>query len=152
VDPTLPRLTRLEGAVAFDDGRGHGVSAGYESLLDDGTDRQRSPIDLLFGARAPLGAPEARRITGAAFWDFGPVGLRYGVQLWERLVGVAPDQVSVLALGQHALTVSLTPACDCWRVDLSVTQTLKADNKTLEVPSVGASFTVSRFGSIIGTR
>jgi LPS-assembly protein len=50
-EPTPPvRLTRLAAVAGLDDGRGHGVSASYDNLLDDGNDRLRAPIELLFGA------------------------------------------------------------------------------------------------------
>jgi LPS-assembly protein len=149
VDPALGRLTRLGGSLSFDDGRGHGVLGSYESLLDDGSDRLRAPIDLLFGDAVSSTSTEAHLVSGSAWWNFGPVGVRYDVLIVDRLQPT-DAHLTYLSLGQHTLTVSFTPACDCWRLDVSAIQRLKPD-LTLNVPEFGASLTVSRFGSI-GTR
>ncbi len=139
-DPVGGRLTRLSAYLGLDDGRGHGVLGSYENALDDGTDRTRTPIDLLFGPRVPLAfTSRAQLLTGSAYWNFGPVGLRYDLQLNS----VVPGTLQVL---QQQASVSLTPACDCWRVDV-----FAREGAVLKAPDVGVSLTVSRFGSI-GTR
>jgi LPS-assembly protein len=139
-DPVGGRLTRMTSYLGLDDGRGHGVQASYENALDDGTDRTRTPIDLLFGPTVPIGfTSRAQLLAGSAYWNFGPVGLRYDLQLNS----VVPGTLQVL---QQQASVSLTPACDCWRVDV-----FAREGAVLKVPDVGVSLTVSRFGSI-GTR
>jgi hypothetical protein len=71
-------------------------------------------------------------------------------------VNPVPD-APVLSLSQQSLTVSFTPACDCWRVDFYARQGLadRADEKkdgihlpSLPVPDFGFTFSASRFGSI----
>jgi len=149
------RLTRLGVSAALDDGRGHGVNAGYDTLLDEGNDRTRAALDLLFGDPLPPTIQSRTHVVSAgAWWNFGPVGLRYSVMLapytWvvNEKSGVAP----VMSLAQHSLSVSLSPACDCWRFDLSATQRLaNSPNTQLAVPEFGANVSVSGFGSI-GTR
>lgn len=149
MEPTTARLTRLGGQTAFDDGAGHGISLFYENLLDDGSDLTRAPIDLLFGDVVPSTSTRAQTVGAGAWWKFGPVGLRYDVQLTQRK-WLATDVDPVLALGQHGLSVSFAPACDCWRLEVAAIQRLKPDN-SIGVPEFAANLTVSRFGSI-GTR
>jgi hypothetical protein len=146
VDPVQGRLTRLQAALGLDDGHGHGGGAAYENLLDDGTDRTRAPMDLLFGPPVPAGATSrASLVSGNVFWNFGPVSARY-----ELLFLQQPWASGRLGLAQQALTVGITPACDCWRLDLSAIQRTDASGG-LRLPDFGASLTVARFGTL-GTR
>jgi hypothetical protein len=50
---------------------------------------------------------------------------------------------ATLAVLQQQATVTITPACDCWRVDVYA-----REGAVIKVPDVGVSLTVSRFGSI----
>jgi LPS-assembly protein len=146
VDPVQGRLTRLQAAAGLDDGRGHGGGVAYENLLDSGTDRTRAPLDLLFGTPVPAWATSRASLLAAnAFWSFGAVSVRYDLLFLQA--GWAGGR---LGLAQHALTVGLSPSCDCWRLDLSAVQRTDA-NGWLRVPDFGATLTVSRFGSL-GTR
>jgi hypothetical protein len=52
----------------------------------------------------------------------------------------------LLSFGQQTVSLSWAPACDCWRLDLSVTNRVTAAG-TLGPPELGFNFTVSRFGS-----
>jgi LPS-assembly protein len=144
VDPVTPRLTRLSATLSVDDGRGHGAWASYDDLLDDGSNRTRAPIDLLFGPMVP-GRITARSklLAGGARWLFGPVGLRYDLLFLDRPWGTGER----LTLAQHTLGLSWAPACDCWRLEVFATQRVRPDG-SYGAPDVGASLTVSRFGSI----
>ncbi len=156
-----PRLTRLSTSLSFDIPGGYGISAGYENVLDDGTNRARAPIDLLFGDPVvPTATSRAQLILGGVRARFGPLALRYDVIVvnrpWPRLGADGKqviDPVSgplsdvLLSLGQHTVAASWAPACDCWRVDVSVTQRLTLDG-LLSGPEFGFNFTVSRLGSI----
>lgn len=144
VDPVTPRLTRLSATCSVDDGRGHGGWASYDNLLDDGSNRTRAPVDLLFGPMVPAGVTaRSNLLSGGARWLFGPVGLRYELLFLDRPWGTEER----LTLAQHTLGVSWAPACDCWRLEVFATQRLRPDGR-YGVPDVGASLTVSRFGSI----
>jgi LPS-assembly protein len=149
------RLTRLGVSAVVDDGRGHGLTAGYDTLLDEGSAYTRAPIDLLFGDPVPPTIQSRTHVISAgAWWNFGPVSLRYSVILapYTWVVNGKLDAAPVMSLSQHSLSVSLSPACDCWRFDLLATQTLTTNpNTQLKVPDFGASVSVSGFGSI-GTR
>lgn len=144
VDPVTPRLTRLSATCSVDDGRGHGAYASYENLLDDGSNRTRAPIDLLFGPLVPASVTDrSNLLSGGARWQLGPVGVRYDLIFLDRLWGSEER----LTLAQHTLGVSWAPACDCWRLELYATQRIKGDG-TYGFPDVGATLTVSRFGSL----
>lgn len=150
------KLSRLAGAVELSDGRGHGARAEYVDMVKQGVARTRAPLDLLFGDRlSPSADDTVRFVSGAAFWNFGPLGLMYQVTLSDM---VWPNtERSALSLTQHSLLVAITPACDCWRVEFSGTQRLQrhpTDLKApleLTTPEFSLNFTVSRFGSI-GTK
>jgi LPS-assembly protein len=143
-----PELTRLQGRLDLDDGKGHGAWAAYENILMEGTARTRQPLDLLFlRERGYTSSTRLQQIHAGARWDFGPVGLRYDVLLTERtFVGA---RAPVMALLQQTVGVAFTPACDCWRLEVSAIQRLDGEGRLL-VPDFGATLTVSRFGSIGG--
>lgn len=144
IDPVTPRLTRLSATCSVDDGRGHGAWASYDNLLDDGSNRTRAPIDLLFGPMVPASiTARSNLLSGGARWLFGPVGLRYDLLFLDRPWGTEER----LTLAQHTLGVSWAPACDCWRLEVFATQRVRPDG-SYGAPDVGASLTVSRFGSI----
>ncbi|MBL8923986.1 MAG: LPS-assembly protein LptD [Myxococcaceae bacterium] len=161
-----PRLTRAQGSFSFDLPQGHGLNATYENVLDDGTNRARAPIDLLFGDPVPAAAESrAQLFTAGARVRFGSFGLRYDLVLlnrqWPRLDalgqpvkderGVA-QQDTLLSLGQHSVSATWTPACECFRLDLSVVQRLTATG-TLGPPEFASfNFSVLRFGSIGASR
>jgi hypothetical protein len=48
------------------------------------------------------------------------------------------------------LSVGFTPACDCWRLDLTATQPIpwSMGKPTWLFPQVGFSLSVARFGTI----
>lgn len=144
VDPVLPRLTRLAASCAVDDGRGRGAYVSFDHLLDDGTNRTRASVDLLFGPRVPASVVDRSNLLSAgARWQVGAVGLRYDALFLDRLYG-ADERFS---LSQHTLRVSWSPACDCWRLEVFATQRLRGDG-TYGIPDVGATLTISRFGSV----
>lgn len=143
-DAVTPRLTRLSGRLALDDGAGHGGWVTAERLLDDGTQLARTPIDLLFGAPLPPGdLSHSTLVSGGVRWAFGPVGLRYEVLLLDKLEGLT----QALGLAQHTLGVTWAPACDCWRLEVSATQR-PTGRGGLGWPDLGLGLTVNRFGSI----
>jgi LPS-assembly protein len=144
VDPVTPRLSRLSVTGAVDDGRGHGAYATFDHLLDDGNNRTRSPIDLLFGPQVPAWLrTRSTMLSVGGRWQFASVGVRYDALFLERPWGA----VKRLSLTQHTVGVSWAPACDCWRLELFATQRLR-DDGTYGFPDVGATLTVSRLGSI----
>ncbi len=142
---TFGALTsRVGGRLDLDDGRGHGAYAAYENLLMEGTARSRQPIDLLFLIdRGFTSTTRVQQLVFGARWDFGPVGVRYDALVMEqRPAGsVAP----VLTFTQQTLGIGFTPACDCWRVDLTANQSVYP---VPVFPNLGFSVSVSRFGSI----
>jgi LPS-assembly protein len=156
-----PRVTRVSASASCDFPGGHGLSAAYENVLDDGTNRARAPIDLLFGDPVVASAESrAQLLVAGARTRLGPVGLRYDVVLVNRptsrrdvegnFVLNARGEViqdPLLSFAQQTVGLSWTPACDCWRLDVSVTNRLTGTG-TLGPPEFGASFTVSRFGTI----
>jgi LPS-assembly protein len=155
-----PRVTRLSASASCDIPGGHGLAASYENVLDDGTNRARAPVDLLFGDPVVASATSrAQLLTAGARTKLGPVSLRYDVVLFNRLWGrrdafgnfarTARGDVildPLLSFGQQTVSLSWAPACDCWRLDLSVTNRVTAAG-TLGPPEPGFNFTVSRFGS-----
>lgn len=153
-DPVLQRATRLAGNWSLDDGRGDGVSMVYENVLDDGTSRSRQPIDLLFGNRVPLTAQSrAQLVGGGAKAKLGPFALKYDVLFTDVLWGVVPKPIGTkLTFAYYTAAVGFTPACDCWRIDLAVTQRLlftpTVPEGYLGGPEIFFNFTASRFGSL----
>ena len=144
-DFVTPRLTRLSATGAVDDGKGHAVYAAYDNLLDDGTNRTRAPIDLLFGPLVPATVTaRSNLLTAGARWHFSTVGLRYEALLLDRLWSGTVERFS---LAQHTVGVSWAPACDCWKLEVFATQRPRSDG-TWAFPDVGATLTVSRLGSI----
>ncbi len=150
--PILTGITRVGGRVDLDDYRGHGAYVAYENLLMEGTARSRQPLDLLFLIdRGFTSSTRVQQLTFGARWDFGPIGLRYDALVAEQrplgpLFGYTGKPE--LTFTQHTVSVGLTPACDCWRVDIYANQSLFP---RVAFPNVGFSVSVSRFGSI-GTR
>ncbi|MDX2013052.1 MAG: hypothetical protein SFW67_22855 [Myxococcaceae bacterium] len=156
-----PRVTRVSASASCDFPGGHALTAAYENVLDDGTNRARAPIDLLFGDPVVASAESrAQLLVAGARTRMGPVGLRYDVVLFNRLwprrdlegnfARNARGEViqdPLLSFAQQTVGLSWTPACDCWRLDLSVTNRLTGSG-VLGPPEFGASFTVSRFGTI----
>jgi LPS-assembly protein len=156
-----PRVTRGSVTIACDFPGGHGFSGSYDSVLDDGTNRARAPIDLLFGDPAVASAQsQAQLVFATARTKLGPVGLSGALimtnRLWDRLDDMRmpvldasgrPVRDQRLSFAQYTVGVSWAPACDCWNVSGSMTQRMTADNQ-LGGPEFGFSVTVSRFGSI----
>lgn len=133
--------TRIAGRAELNDGR-HGGYVGYEQLLMEGTARSRQPIDLLFLIdRGYTSTTQVRQLTFGAHWDFGPVSLRYDALLGDR----GTTSGTVLGFQQHTATVGISPACDCWRVDVFATQPLFP---TVIFPQLGFNVTISKFGTI----
>jgi LPS-assembly protein len=142
--------TRAAARVDFSDGR-HGAYAGYEELLAEGSARSRQPLDLLFNIdRGYTSGSRVRMINFGAFWDFGPVSLRYDALVNEAII----KNENQFVLSQQTAAVGISPACDCWRVELIATLPFGYDKEgatQVRIPQVGASVTISKFGSI-GTR
>lgn len=158
----MPRLTRASGTLSLDAPGGHGGYAAYENVLDDGTNRARAPVDLLFGDPVVATAESrAQLVTAGARTKFGPLGLRYDLILlnrqWPRLDGSGmpvkdamgvPQQDVRLSFGQHSVGVTWTPACDCFRLDLVVAQRLTPAGLLGPPEFAGFNFSISRIGSI----
>jgi LPS-assembly protein len=150
-DPTLGRLTRLSASAAASLGQVQ-LFGGYENLLDDGSNRTRQPIDLLFAdGISPTAISRAQLLNFGARTTFGPVSLAYEAlflsQRWAQ-------QVSPLTFSQHRLTVGISPMCDCWRVDVSASQVFQVDQpaqRLVLLPgapvNLGFGFSISRFGT-----
>ncbi len=157
VDPVLARATRLAGGWGLEDGRGDGVSMGYENVLDDGTSRTRQPVDLLFGNRVPLTAQSrAQLVSGGAHAKLGPLFLKYDVLFLDHVWGSVPRPVSTkLTFAYQTVSLGFTPACDCWRIDAAVTNRLlftpTVPDGYLGGPEFYFNFTASRFGSFGST-
>ncbi len=124
VDPVLARLTRISGLAAVDDNKGTGLYVSYENLLDDGTDRARAPVDLLFGPSiTPLTATNGRAqiVTCGAHWRLGGFGARYDAVFQQvprfNLSTVDPR----VAPTQQTIGLSYGPACNCWRAEAFAT-------------------------------
>ncbi|MDP3233391.1 MAG: hypothetical protein Q8N26_11490 [Myxococcales bacterium] len=163
-EPTLPspRLTRGSASASCFIPGGHSLNATYENVLDDGTNRARAPIDLLFGDPVvATSTSRAQLLSGGAATRFGPFGLRYDIVLFNRqwprrdasgtilkdLMGRDLQDV-LLSFGQHSVGITWTPACDCFRLDLSVAQRLTGAGGLGPLEFVGFNFSVARLGSI----
>ncbi len=154
-DPVLNRATRLAAALSLDDGRGDGVGIAYENVLDDGTSRSRQPIDLLFGNRVPLSAySRAQLVLGTARAKLGPLTIGYSIMFLDHVWGRVPAPVSTrLTFNYHTISAGFTPACDCWRVDVAMTQRVSYADPLrpqgfINYAEFFFNFTASRFGSI----
>jgi LPS-assembly protein len=154
VDPVRGRLTRLSAGASIGFGPGRGASAGYENLIDEGTDRSRRPIDLLFAMPTPnLSTGRDQSFSAGAEWRFGGLGLRYGALFLDRpfLSATASTPSYALTLVQHSVGVSYAPACDCFRLEVTATQQFKEGPAALfpeyRFPDFGATLTLSRFGT-----
>jgi LPS-assembly protein len=164
VDPMLARLTRISALAAVDDNKGTGAYISYENLLDDGTDRARQPMDLLIGA-PPLMPTQGRPqiITCGVHWKKGSFGARYDAIFLQGLTAATLQQQSLLLqlqaqrLGlppvtpnydprvspaQQTVGISYSPACNCWRLEVF------AVYRGSGMPDVGASLTISGFGTL----
>jgi LPS-assembly protein len=158
-----PRLTSGDVMLNFDTPKGHGLTFSYDNLLDDGTNRSRAPIDLLFGDPIPASAESrAQRLSAGGRLKVGSFQLRGEVTLsnrqWPRLDAMGQSikdangmdiQDTLLSFAQYVVGATWTPACDCFRIDGSISQTFIGTGLgPLQV--VGFNFSVSRLGSIIG--
>ncbi len=151
VDPVLARLTRLGAVATVEDGQGHGGFAAYENLINDGTDRSRRPIDLLFAPPVRTAyTGRAQSLAFGAHWKLGGFGLRYDALLLDQKFTADLEVKIAMALVQHTVGVSYAPACDCFRLELTATQRgvqNPGGGLTYGLPDFGATLTISRFGS-----
>ncbi len=85
-----------------------------------------------------------RQLTFGARWDFGPVSLRYDALIGDRNKAGSTTETE-LGFQQHTAAVGVSPACDCWRLDVFATQPLFP---TVVFPQVGFNVTISKFGTI----
>lgn len=148
-----PGLTRASARLDLDDGRGHGAYGTYENVVMEGTARSRQPLDLLFLIdRGYTSTNRIQQITFGARWNFGPVGVRYDALVAEQNLDPTGTTDARLAFSQHSLSVGITPACDCWRLDLTATQPIpwREGKAQLQAPGFGFSISVARFGTIGG--
>lgn len=151
-------VTRATARLDVDDGRGHGAYGTYENVLMEGTARSRQPLDLLFLIdRGYTSATRLQQIAFGARWNFGAFAVRYDALVAEQRLQREDGTIGpVLAFSQHALSVGVTPACDCWRLDLTATQpipwrlagAMNPQGPIFQAPSVGFSLSVARFGTI----
>lgn len=146
------RLTQVSAKAELDLGAGRGFWAGYDNLADEGTGETARPLDLLFGStqRSP---GRAQMIKAGARWQWKTFRASYEM-LWLDQVFTAASMgarpMTAITLTQHSASVSWAPACDCWRLDVSATQTLDGSVKDVAsygVPQFSASLTVSGFGT-----
>ncbi len=153
VRASLPqgRVTRLTAGLGLRLGDRFAAFAEYENLLDDGTQRARQPVDLLFGDPVPAGASSRPQLLRAGLQGkAGPLDLRY-----EALLLGKPWRAGgplELTPAQHQLAVGVSPSCDCWRIDATFVQQfdLRPNTYALYVSnplSVGLTVSVSRFGT-----
>lgn len=144
-------LTRLTASAGVRLGPAFSAFGEYENLVDDGTQRSRQPIDLLFDP-LPTDAATARPqlLRAGVQSRLGPVDLRYeALLLGKRWSDQGPLS---LTPAQHLLAVGISPSCDCWRVDATFVQQfdLRPLTYALYVSnplSVGLTVSVSRFGT-----
>lgn len=168
-----PRFTSGSAMLNFDTPQGHGLYVGYDNLLDDGTNRARTPIDLLFGDPVPAASESrAQRLITGGRVRFGSLGVRYDLTLLNRrwpiteagpplddgfgrlatslnpyLPRTAVPSQDLLTFGQHQVGVTWTPACECFRLDFSVVQRLTGTGLLGPVEFAGFNFSVTRLGS-----
>jgi hypothetical protein len=140
------------------------VSVQYDNLVARiGSDNLRRGIDLLVGRVStipfdPVG-DRAQTLAARAGFKF-KFGLSVG---YEALAApTRPDSAGDLpaplwTIQQQTLGVSLSPSCDCWRLDLSARSRLPIIipgfrvihvSNTPLVSDFGASLTIARFGSL----
>ncbi len=151
------RLTRASAGFGLDDWKGDGLSFGYESVLDEGTARTRRPLDLLFGTPLPATAQTRSHVlTAGARARFKFLSLRYDLLAMSQPAD-SRDANPGLVLLQQVMTLGVTPACDCWRVDVYARHaptraSTDAPLNFLVWPELGFNVSVSRFGSIGSSR
>jgi LPS-assembly protein len=160
LDAPRGRVSRVSATAGLDDGQGRALYAGWENVLDDGTDRTRQPIDLLFGARAGPGNARAQVLTFGGRFRLEGFTARYEALMFDRVYAfqvlvpglAAPPSFKALTFVQHSLAVGYGPRCDCWRVEVYATQR-SADAPggfglpTYLVPDFGATVSLTGFGA-----
>jgi len=128
------RFTQVTAACTVDDGKGDSLYGRYDRVVTKGSDRIRRGVDMLFGEPVPLGddaevlvagARASFRIGLAAFYEATVQPLRPTDKLVQQKVGVG-----------------WSPACDCWRLDVSA-----AFHPGNAIPDFGFNLTLARFGS-----
>lgn len=165
VDGPRGRVTRISALAGLDDGQGRALYAGWENVLDDGTDRTRQPIDLLFGPAAGLGNARAQVLTFGGRFRVEGFTARYEALMFDRtyvipgpagpMLPTAPAAVAeykALTFVQHSLGLGYGPRCECWRVEVYATQRSADAPGRLGpprylVPDFGATVTLSGFGA-----
>ena len=159
LDAPRGRVSRISATAGLDDGQGRGVYAGWENVLDDGTDRTRQPIDLLFGPRAGPGNARAQALTFGGRFRIEGFTARYEAQLLDRLYvagaaipGLPAPEYKALTFVQHTLGLGYGPRCDCWRVEVYATQRGadapgRLGPPVYQVPDFGATVSLTGFGA-----
>jgi hypothetical protein len=153
-----PRVTRAAGSVNVALPLGFSVRTGYDFLLDDGSNRSRAPIDLLFADPVVATATSKAQLwTAGASARFGSFGLNFEINAFNRSLPAFDGSTelfrsTVFAMGQWTLGANWTPACECFRLDVLVMQRL-SDAGRLQLPEfMGFNFSISRFGSFGASR
>jgi LPS-assembly protein len=130
------RAAYAAATAAIDDGRGDGLSASYERLLASGTGRMRAGVDALLGPVAPEepGGLSDQLYVSANAAPLRGLSLRYAATVHPR----------AQKLLQHAAGVGFETSCECWRVDLALSQIPGS------MPTVGFVLDLKSFGSVGG--
>lgn len=155
-DVTWRTFAGARATARLDDRRGDSIHITFERLLSSATARMRTGIDTLFSWPPPL-----ERIRGdegsfnqaTAGFSFRPIeqlSLRYSTTARLFLVrrdvledDARPDRIEIL---QHTAGISVTTACDCWRLDVYGVLTPGFD------PYIGFSLDLKNFGTFGATR
>jgi len=131
----LGRFTQVAATCTLDDGQGDALYGRYDRGVTRGSDRIRRGVDMLFGTPTSLGDDAEVLVAGAR------ASFRIGLTAFYEAT-VQPLRSSD-KLVQQKLGLGWSPACDCWRLDVSAS--LHPGNP---VPDFGFNLTLARFGSL----
>jgi LPS-assembly protein len=165
------KLDQLSTEAMVDDKRGNAVYARYDQLLQGGSDALRAGIDTLVGEpyvctpqdqlalAAAVAAGNTTQTVCPGYAEQLTAGIRFKLPMglgarYEALVQplaqptpsiASPVPTSLQRFGakipQQTAGISYGPACDCWRFEVH------AAIFPVGAPSVGASLTISHFGT-----
>jgi LPS-assembly protein len=158
-DVPAQRLAQISAGLAYRPRPGVSASAQYDNLIARaGSDNLRRGIDLLVGHASTLFIrPEDRAQTLSARAEYK---FKFGLGIGFEAIAAPTIPDPLLGLGssplwtlqQQTLGVSLSPSCDCWRLDFFVRSRLQVILPSFrssgpETPDFNLSLNIARFGS-----
>jgi LPS-assembly protein len=154
-------LTQISASLNYTISPQFGFYSRYENLTRGGPDRLRRGIDALVGPQVDRSltfvSERAQQLVAGVGGrlKFG-LGFRYEAQAWpiqdpltpaDPATGVVPQHL-FWSVEQQIFGISLAPACDCWRLDISAILRRNADRTGFASPDFALTLVISRFGSL----